>query len=177
MFRPHTAIVSCSGGEYSVTTEDGRVRPKHVLIEYKTWMCYIDGQKNKYSVFTTIACQNPTLIKNYMTRRFYVSMTVTSHWSQNFTGLGNKFAGSFSYSSKGIHFPSGNQNCIIFSGSCEEFYHLGYNTFLAVESQLSLPASCQFIASSTVQACRYKQHVPQNHQLTFSRRHGSISHS
>jgi hypothetical protein len=25
------------------------VRPKHVLIEFKKWMCYIDGQKNKYS--------------------------------------------------------------------------------------------------------------------------------
>jgi hypothetical protein len=37
-----------SGGEYSITTEDGRVRPKHVLIEFKKWMCYIDGQKNKY---------------------------------------------------------------------------------------------------------------------------------
>jgi hypothetical protein len=24
-----------SGGEYSITTEDGRVRPKHVLIESK----------------------------------------------------------------------------------------------------------------------------------------------
>jgi hypothetical protein len=24
-----------SGGEYSITTEDGRVRPKHVLIEFK----------------------------------------------------------------------------------------------------------------------------------------------
>jgi hypothetical protein len=23
--------------------------PKHVLIEFKKWMCYIDGQKNKYS--------------------------------------------------------------------------------------------------------------------------------
>jgi hypothetical protein len=33
-----------------MTTEDGRVRPKHVLIEYKKWTCYIDGQKNKYSV-------------------------------------------------------------------------------------------------------------------------------
>jgi hypothetical protein len=22
----------------------------HVLIEFKKWMCYIDGQKNKYSV-------------------------------------------------------------------------------------------------------------------------------
>jgi hypothetical protein len=39
----------CSGGEYSIT-EDGRVRPEHVLIEFKKWMCYIDGQKNKYSV-------------------------------------------------------------------------------------------------------------------------------
>jgi hypothetical protein len=37
-----------SGGEYSITDE-GRVRPKHVLIEFKTRMCYIDGQKNKYS--------------------------------------------------------------------------------------------------------------------------------
>jgi hypothetical protein len=26
------------------------VRPKHVLIEFKKRMCYIDGQKNKYSV-------------------------------------------------------------------------------------------------------------------------------
>jgi hypothetical protein len=24
-----------SGGEYSITTQDGRVRPKHVLIEFK----------------------------------------------------------------------------------------------------------------------------------------------
>jgi hypothetical protein len=24
-----------SGGEYSITTDDGRVRPKHVLIEFK----------------------------------------------------------------------------------------------------------------------------------------------
>jgi hypothetical protein len=32
-----------SGGEHSITTEDGRVRPKHVLIECKKWMCYIDG--------------------------------------------------------------------------------------------------------------------------------------
>jgi hypothetical protein len=38
-------IVDCD----SITTEDGRVRPKHVLIEFKKWMCYIDGQKNKYS--------------------------------------------------------------------------------------------------------------------------------
>jgi hypothetical protein len=28
------------------------VAPKHVLIEFKKWMCYIDGQKNKYSYFT-----------------------------------------------------------------------------------------------------------------------------
>jgi hypothetical protein len=41
---------SQTGGEYSIATDDGRVRPKHVLIEYKKWMCYIDGQKNKYSV-------------------------------------------------------------------------------------------------------------------------------
>jgi hypothetical protein len=34
---------------YSIT-DDGRVRPKHVLIEFKKWLCYIDGQKNKYSV-------------------------------------------------------------------------------------------------------------------------------
>jgi hypothetical protein len=34
---------------YSIT-DDGRVRPKHVLIGFKKWMCYIDGQKNKYSV-------------------------------------------------------------------------------------------------------------------------------
>jgi hypothetical protein len=40
-----------SGGEYSITTDDGRVRPKHVLIQFKKWMCYIDGQKNKYSVY------------------------------------------------------------------------------------------------------------------------------
>jgi hypothetical protein len=39
-----------SGGQYSITTEDGRVRPKHVLIEFKKGMCYIDRQKNKYSV-------------------------------------------------------------------------------------------------------------------------------
>jgi hypothetical protein len=39
-----------SGGEYSITTEDGRVRPKHVLIENKKSMCYINGRKNKYSV-------------------------------------------------------------------------------------------------------------------------------
>jgi hypothetical protein len=26
------------------------VRPKHVLIGFKKWMCYIDGQKNKYLV-------------------------------------------------------------------------------------------------------------------------------
>jgi hypothetical protein len=25
------------------------VRPKHVLIEFEKWMCYIDGRKNKYS--------------------------------------------------------------------------------------------------------------------------------
>jgi hypothetical protein len=43
-------IVYFSGGEYSITTDDGRVKPKHVLIEFKKWMCYIDGQKNKYSV-------------------------------------------------------------------------------------------------------------------------------
>jgi hypothetical protein len=49
MFRPHT-----SGGEYSIATDDGRVRPKHVLIEFKKWMCYIDGQKNKYSVANII---------------------------------------------------------------------------------------------------------------------------
>jgi hypothetical protein len=42
MFRPHW-------GEDGLT-EDGRVRPKHVLIEFKKWMCYIDGQKNKYTV-------------------------------------------------------------------------------------------------------------------------------
>jgi hypothetical protein len=40
-----------SGGEYSITTQDGHVRPKHVLIEFKKWMCYTDGQKNKYSAF------------------------------------------------------------------------------------------------------------------------------
>jgi hypothetical protein len=39
-----------SGGEYSITTEDGHVRTKHALIEFKKWMCYIDGQNNKYSV-------------------------------------------------------------------------------------------------------------------------------
>jgi hypothetical protein len=43
-------IGETSGGEYCITTEDGRVRPKHVLIEFKKCMCYIDGQKNKYSV-------------------------------------------------------------------------------------------------------------------------------
>jgi hypothetical protein len=37
------------GGEYSIT-DDGRVKPKHVLIEFKKWICYFDGQKNKYSV-------------------------------------------------------------------------------------------------------------------------------
>jgi hypothetical protein len=77
MFRPHTAILSCYRilssrsccsvmpifayvmlpamcfswcCAYSITTEDGRVRPKNVLIEFKKWVCYIDGQKNKYSV-------------------------------------------------------------------------------------------------------------------------------
>jgi hypothetical protein len=40
---------AASGGEYSITTDDGRVRPKHVLIEFEKWMCYIDGRKNKYS--------------------------------------------------------------------------------------------------------------------------------
>jgi hypothetical protein len=39
---------AASGGEYSVT-DDGRVRPKHVLIEFEKWMCYIDGRKNNYS--------------------------------------------------------------------------------------------------------------------------------
>jgi hypothetical protein len=36
MFWPHTAIIraTTSGGEYSIT-DDGRVRPKHVLIEFK----------------------------------------------------------------------------------------------------------------------------------------------
>jgi hypothetical protein len=29
------------------------VRPKHVLIEFKKWMFYIDAQKNKYSVLKT----------------------------------------------------------------------------------------------------------------------------
>jgi hypothetical protein len=43
------------GGEYSIT-DDGRVRPKHVLIEFKKWMCYIDGQKNKYSSKQTRLC-------------------------------------------------------------------------------------------------------------------------
>jgi hypothetical protein len=45
-----------ASGEYTITPEDGHVRPKHGrrLIEYKKWMCYIDGQKNKYSVFTLI---------------------------------------------------------------------------------------------------------------------------
>jgi hypothetical protein len=38
-----------SGGEYSITTEDGRVTPKHVLIEFEKSTCYINGQKNKYS--------------------------------------------------------------------------------------------------------------------------------
>jgi hypothetical protein len=28
-------LATTSGGEYSITTEDGRVRPKHVLIEFK----------------------------------------------------------------------------------------------------------------------------------------------
>jgi hypothetical protein len=37
-----------SGGEYSIT-EDGRVRPKHDIIQYKKRMSNIDGQKNKYS--------------------------------------------------------------------------------------------------------------------------------
>jgi hypothetical protein len=39
-----------SGGEYSITTDGGHVRPKQVLMEFRKWMCYIDGQKNKYSV-------------------------------------------------------------------------------------------------------------------------------
>jgi hypothetical protein len=43
-----------SEGEYSVTTEDGSVRPKHVLIEFKKWMCYIDGQKNKYLKYVNL---------------------------------------------------------------------------------------------------------------------------
>jgi hypothetical protein len=28
------------------------------LIEYKKWMCYIDGQKNKYSLYNVCAEQN-----------------------------------------------------------------------------------------------------------------------
>jgi hypothetical protein len=43
---------------YSITTEDRRVRPKHVLIEFKKWMCYIDGQKNKYSVLKDLLQQH-----------------------------------------------------------------------------------------------------------------------
>jgi hypothetical protein len=64
MFRPYTTIFRSYSIQYTVysiqklvlcyantiTLEDGRVRPKHVLIEYKKWMCYIDEQKNKYSV-------------------------------------------------------------------------------------------------------------------------------
>jgi hypothetical protein len=53
---------STSGGEYSVTTEDGRVRPKHVLIEFKKWMCYIDGRKNKYSVLERIMMKTEIMV-------------------------------------------------------------------------------------------------------------------
>jgi hypothetical protein len=51
---------------YSITTEDGRVRPKHVLIEYKKWMCYIDGQKNKYFLWT---CEADFVSSNQNTDR------------------------------------------------------------------------------------------------------------
>jgi hypothetical protein len=34
-FLPKLLTGMASGGEYSITTEDGRVRPKHVLIEFK----------------------------------------------------------------------------------------------------------------------------------------------
>jgi hypothetical protein len=44
MFRPHTAILSCYANFRLCDVA------KHVLIEFKKWMCYIDGQKNKYSV-------------------------------------------------------------------------------------------------------------------------------
>jgi hypothetical protein len=30
------------------------VRPKHVLMEFRKWMCYIDGRKNKYSVLANV---------------------------------------------------------------------------------------------------------------------------
>jgi hypothetical protein len=46
MFRPHTAIISyrilSSRSSCSVMPI---VMPKHVLIELKKWMCYIDGQR------------------------------------------------------------------------------------------------------------------------------------
>jgi hypothetical protein len=45
------AIFICFYLWYTITLEDGCVRPKHRrIIENKKWMCYIDGQKNKYSV-------------------------------------------------------------------------------------------------------------------------------
>jgi hypothetical protein len=60
MFRPHMATV--------LTTEDGRVRSKHVLIEFKKRMCYIDGQKNKYSVLNEC---NRMLNTIYLVCKFY----------------------------------------------------------------------------------------------------------
>jgi hypothetical protein len=57
-----------SGGEYSITTEDGRVRPKHVLIEFNNWMCFIDGQENKY---LGLGCLHPVACERSGDGSFY----------------------------------------------------------------------------------------------------------
>jgi hypothetical protein len=54
MFRPHTAIFKCysilSGRWCSVMPMPCEAETCRRLIENKKWMCYIDRQKNKYSV-------------------------------------------------------------------------------------------------------------------------------
>jgi hypothetical protein len=39
------------------------VGPKHVLIEFKKWMCYIDGQKNKYTRRTISSTKSDAVAK------------------------------------------------------------------------------------------------------------------
>jgi hypothetical protein len=59
-------LARTSGGEYSIT-DDGRVRPKHVLMKFRKWMCCIDGQENKYSGhswISSISCTDKPVVIN-----------------------------------------------------------------------------------------------------------------
>jgi hypothetical protein len=58
----------------------GRVRPKHVLIEFKKWMCYIDGQKNKYSGLKYWSTEVPGLYLKNRSEAAHVGRHVVTCW-------------------------------------------------------------------------------------------------